>query len=93
MTGPTTDQRVVQNRAPAKDSTPRLAENPASGRTSSLGIGGKRLSSPTTTADLHISLSSTEKHINAIFDKLGLAHSTGLSRRVVAVVTYLGGSA
>ena len=39
---------------------------------------------------LHISVSSAEKHINAIFDKLGLAHSTGLSRRVVAVVTYLG---
>jgi DNA-binding NarL/FixJ family response regulator len=39
---------------------------------------------------LHISVSSAEKHINAIFDKLGLAGSTGLSRRVVAVVTYLG---
>ena len=40
-------------------------------------------------ADLHISVSSTEKHINAIFDKLGLANSTGLSRRVMAVVAYL----
>ncbi|MFC8933982.1 response regulator [Rhodococcus sp. NPDC057135] len=40
-------------------------------------------------ADLHISVSSAEKHINAIFDKLGLANSSGLSRRVVAVVTYL----
>lgn len=39
--------------------------------------------------DLHISVSSTEKHINAIFDKLGLANSTGLSRRVMAVVAYL----
>jgi len=39
---------------------------------------------------LYISVSSAEKHINAIFDKLGLAGSTGLSRRVVAVVTYLG---
>ncbi len=40
-------------------------------------------------ADLHISVSSAEKHINAIFEKFGLAHSSGLSRRVVAVVTYL----
>lgn len=40
--------------------------------------------------DLHISVSSAEKHINAIFDKLDLANSTGLSRRVVAVVKYLG---
>ncbi|MFD4639709.1 response regulator [Lentzea sp. NPDC058436] len=39
---------------------------------------------------LHISQSAAEKHINAIFDKLGLAGSTGLSRRVMAVVRYLG---
>ncbi|MFD9698407.1 response regulator [Lentzea sp. NPDC059081] len=39
---------------------------------------------------LHISLSSTEKHINAIFDKLGLSGEPGLSRRVLAVVRYLG---
>lgn len=38
---------------------------------------------------LHVSVSSAGKHINSIFDKLGLAHSTGLSRRVVAVVKYL----
>jgi len=38
---------------------------------------------------LHISVSSAEKHINSIFDKLGLANSTGLSRRVAAVVKYL----
>lgn len=40
-------------------------------------------------ADLYISVSSAEKHINSIFEKLGLSNSTGLSRRVVAVVTYL----
>lgn len=40
-------------------------------------------------ADLHISVSSTEKHANAIFDKLGLANSSGVSRRVTAVVAYL----
>ncbi|MBY4403765.1 response regulator transcription factor [Rhodococcus fascians] len=40
-------------------------------------------------ADLFISVSSVEKHINAVFDKLGLANSTGMSRRVMAVVAYL----
>ena len=39
--------------------------------------------------DLYISVSSVEKHINAVFDKLGLANSTGMSRRVMAVVAYL----
>ncbi|MGF0313573.1 response regulator [Rhodococcus sp. IEGM1428] len=40
-------------------------------------------------ADLYISVSSVEKRINAVFDKLGLANSTGISRRVMAVVAYL----
>lgn len=39
---------------------------------------------------LHISQSAAEKHINAIFDKLGLTGSPGMSRRVMAVVRYLG---
>ncbi|MEV0846026.1 response regulator transcription factor [Streptomyces sp. NPDC049954] len=39
---------------------------------------------------LHISLSAVEKHINAIFDKLELTGTTGYSRRVVAVLRYLG---
>ncbi|OZD87782.1 DNA-binding response regulator [Rhodococcus sp. 05-2256-B2] len=39
--------------------------------------------------DLYISVSSVEKHINAVFDKLGLANSTGMSRRVMAVVAFL----
>ena len=40
-------------------------------------------------ADLYISVSSVEKHINAVFDKLGLTNSIGMSRRVMAVVAYL----
>jgi hypothetical protein len=36
-----------------------------------------------------VSQSAAEKHINAIFDKLDLPPSSGLSRRVVAVVTYV----
>jgi DNA-binding NarL/FixJ family response regulator len=39
---------------------------------------------------LHISQSAVEKHINTIFDKLDLSHATGYSRRVLAVLRYLG---
>lgn len=39
--------------------------------------------------ELHVSQSAIEKHVNAIFDKLGLAHTTGFSRRVLAVLRYL----
>ncbi|WP_081241165.1 response regulator transcription factor [Streptomyces viridosporus] len=39
---------------------------------------------------LHISQSAVEKHINAIFDKLGLTGGEGYSRRVLAVLRYLG---
>jgi DNA-binding NarL/FixJ family response regulator len=42
-------------------------------------------------AQLHVSQSAVEKHVNAIFDKLDLAHVTGYSRRVLAVLRYLGG--
>ncbi|MEW1929788.1 response regulator transcription factor [Streptomyces sp. NPDC088360] len=38
---------------------------------------------------LHISLSSVEKNLNMIFDKLDLSHTTGYSRRVLAVLRYL----
>ncbi|MCK2240857.1 MULTISPECIES: response regulator transcription factor [unclassified Crossiella] len=39
---------------------------------------------------LHISQSAVEKHVNAIFDKLDLSHTTGYSRRVLAILRYLG---
>ncbi|MFC6019232.1 response regulator [Plantactinospora solaniradicis] len=45
----------------------------------------------TIAAHLHVSQSAVEKHVNAIFDKLDLAHVTGYSRRVLAVLRYLGG--
>lgn len=38
---------------------------------------------------LHVSRSAVEKHINAIFDKLGLTGTTGYSRRVLAVLRHL----
>ncbi|MFI7703147.1 response regulator [Nonomuraea sp. NPDC049480] len=39
---------------------------------------------------LHVSQSAVEKHVNALFDKLNLSHTTGYSRRVLAVLRYLG---
>lgn len=41
-------------------------------------------------AALHVSQSAVEKHVNAIFDKLELAHVAGYSRRVLAVLRHLG---
>jgi DNA-binding CsgD family transcriptional regulator len=41
-------------------------------------------------ARLHVSQSAVEKHINAIFDKLGRTGTTGCSRRVLAVLRCLG---
>ncbi|MBP2330242.1 DNA-binding NarL/FixJ family response regulator [Kibdelosporangium banguiense] len=38
---------------------------------------------------LHFSQSAAEKHVNSIFDKLGLTGTKGTSRRVLAVVRYL----
>jgi DNA-binding NarL/FixJ family response regulator len=39
---------------------------------------------------LYLSQSSVEKHANAIFDKLDLPQAAGYSRRVLAVLRYLG---
>ncbi|MEU3273720.1 response regulator transcription factor [Saccharomonospora sp. NPDC006951] len=39
---------------------------------------------------LYISQSAVEKHVNAIFDKLELGREGGFSRRVLAVLRYLG---
>ncbi|MFD1934447.1 MULTISPECIES: response regulator transcription factor [Nonomuraea] len=39
---------------------------------------------------LHLSISSVEKNVNAIFTKLGLENSADVHRRVAAVLAYLG---
>lgn len=39
---------------------------------------------------LHVSQSVVEKHVNPIFDKLDLSHADGYSRRVLAILRYLG---
>ncbi|MGN9781038.1 response regulator transcription factor [Nonomuraea sp. ZG12] len=40
---------------------------------------------------MHVSLSTVEKHINAIFDKLDLPATPAYSRRVLAILRYLDG--
>lgn len=40
-------------------------------------------------ADLHLSVSAVEKHINAIFTKLGLSGDSTVHRRVAAVLAFL----
>jgi DNA-binding NarL/FixJ family response regulator len=40
---------------------------------------------------MHVSLSTVEKHINAIFEKLDLPATPGYSRRVLAILRYLDG--
>lgn len=50
-------------------------------------------SNPGVAAELHLSVSAVEKHINAIFTKLGLTADTAVHRRVAAVLAYLGDGA
>ncbi|WP_188193240.1 response regulator [Nonomuraea sp. SYSU D8015] len=38
---------------------------------------------------LHVSLSTIEKHVNAVMDKLDLPRDPGYSRRVLAILRYL----
>ncbi len=38
---------------------------------------------------LHVSLSTVEKHVNAIMEKLDLPRDPGYSRRVLAILRYL----
>ncbi|ARX81859.1 MULTISPECIES: response regulator [Streptomyces] len=40
--------------------------------------------------ELHVSQSAVEKYVNAIFDKLELTDVTGYSRRVLAILRFLG---
>lgn len=47
------------------------------------------LSNPAIGNRLHLSTSSIEKYVNAIFGKLGLPPETQVHRRVAAVMTYL----
>lgn len=64
--------------APLSDRERAVLEQMASGR-----------SNPAIAADLHLSLSAVEKHIRAVFDKLGLPPEPSVHRRVAAVLAYM----
>lgn len=55
-----------------------------------LGLMAEGLTNAAVAQRLHVSQSAVEKHVNSIFDKLGLFASPGYSRRVLAVLRYLG---
>lgn len=88
--GTAVDPEVVR-RLLSRVTTPGPLESLTERETDVLALMAEGLTNPSIAERLHVSLSSTEKHANAIFDKLGLAHTTGVSRRVVAVVRFLGG--
>jgi DNA-binding NarL/FixJ family response regulator len=48
------------------------------------------LANPTIAARLYVSASAVEKHVAAIFEKLEINAVEGVSRRVLAVLAYLG---
>ena len=56
-----------------------------------LGLVAQGASNAAVADRLVISKGAVEKHINAIFAKLGLDHDAAASRRVLAVLAYLGG--
>ncbi|MCG5213653.1 response regulator transcription factor [Streptosporangium sp. KLBMP 9127] len=55
-----------------------------------LGLMAEGRTNASVAARLHVSQSAVEKHVNAIFDKLELSSAEGYSRRVLAVLRYLG---
>lgn len=84
--GSVIDPRVVevlvrQDRSRLRDLAGREAEV--------LALMAEGCSNPAIAGRLHLSLSSVEKHVNAIFTKLGLSPERETHRRVMAVLSYL----
>ena len=75
--------RVAGKNAPLADLTRRELEV--------LGAMAQGRSNQAIAEELFLSKRAVEKHINAIFMKLGLAHQNDVSRRVKAALIYLAG--
>jgi hypothetical protein len=85
---PGTGQHFMVRVPLTRDCAPRWTS--ASARPGSVSWCCPSTSSATTRRkELHISMSAVEKNLNAIFDKLELAHTTGYNRRILAVLRYL----
>jgi DNA-binding NarL/FixJ family response regulator len=74
----------------ARDSRAAALERLTGREKEVLAAMAEGLSNPTIASQLHVSPSAVEKHVTAIFDKLGITAADGYSRRVLAVLTYLG---
>ena len=74
--------RAVQASSPLQELTPRERET--------LGAMAEGKSNAAIAAALFLTERAVEKHINAIFSKLGLTEEPDINRRVKAVLLYLG---
>lgn len=82
--GTALDQEVVRRllaRAPDDDLTGRERDV--------LAVMAEGLTNAAIAERLHVSASAVEKHVNAVFDKLGLAAGEGFNRRVLAILRHL----
>ena len=88
--GSVLDARVVDALVAARsreESSPVAALAPREREV--LALMAQGLSNPSIAAQMHLSLSSIEKHVNAIFTALGLVAEPATHRRVTAVLCYL----
>lgn len=88
--GTAVDPEVVRQllaRSSRRDPLERLSER----ERDVLAAMAQGYTNPAIADRLFVSQSAVEKHVNAIFDKLDLGHTPVYSRRVLAVLRYLGG--
>jgi DNA-binding NarL/FixJ family response regulator len=83
------DPEVVRQLLARTSHTDPLAQLTARER-QVLELMAQGLTNASIAQSLHVSQSAVEKHVNALFDKLALSHTAGYSRRVLAVLRYLG---
>ena len=88
------DPRVVETLVDARARQPRLTDRPAhKPRSARCWARWRRAgTTPASRAALGLSERAVEKHINAVFSKLGLSEETDVHRRVKAVLVYLSDS-
>jgi len=86
--GSVLDPRVVETLVAAREA--RGAMESLTGREREvLSLMAEGLSNPRIAQQLHLSLSSVEKLVGAVFTRLGLAEERETNRRVLAVLRYL----